>query len=249
MALSHVHQPGQTCGRGVHYPGLADTCRYADPPNLPDMTDADQFRRLFDEHRTAVFGFAVRRVGRDLADEVLAETFLVAWRRLADVPADTERRWLLATARLVLTNLSRASRRRDRLLDRIEVSVYEPDHAAGVAQSLDVQRALARLRAPDQEVLRLIEWDDLSQASAAALLGCSRAAVAVRLRRARARFAKALDAESSPGLSAMESSPSSTQPSTPGPARQLIEGSAPPGRSALEAAEPPVPCRAERSFQ
>lgn len=50
------------------------------------MSDTDRFRRLFDEHRTTVFRFAPRRVGPDMAEDVLAETFLVAWRRLQDMP-------------------------------------------------------------------------------------------------------------------------------------------------------------------
>ncbi len=217
------------------------------------MTDTDRFRRLFEEHRSAVFGFAVRRVGRDLADEVLAETFLVAWRRLTvawrrltDVPADAELRWLLATARLVLANMSRSSRRRDRVLDRTERVAHEPDHAPQVAQSLDVQRALARLRAPDQEVLRLIEWDDLAHADAAALLDCSRAALAVRLRRARARLAAAMAMEPAPSGSAREGQSKSSRRSTPDSERQVGEdlgSSSPLGLRNVLA----VPNQAERS--
>lgn len=159
---------------------------------LLGMAGADRFRRLFEDHRTAVFRFALRRGSPDLAEEVLAETFLVAWRRMADIPAGAELPWLLTTARLVLMNLTRAARRRDQLANWIDLPLSEPDHAVGVAQSLDVHRALARLRDSDQEVLRLIEWDGLSQADAALALGCSRAALAVRLRRARARFVEAL---------------------------------------------------------
>jgi len=210
------------------------------------MTDTDRFRRLFEEHRSAVFGFAVRRVGRDLADEVLAETFLVAWRRLTDVPADAELRWLLATARLVLANASRSSRRRDRLLDRMEGVTHEPDHAQQVAQSLDVQQILARLRAPDQEVLRLIEWDDLSHADAAALLGCSRAVLAVRLRRARARFAAAMAMEPAPRGSAREGQSKSARRPAPDPEQQVGQN---PGSSSPLALRNvlAVPNQAERS--
>jgi len=210
------------------------------------MTDTDRFRRMFEEHRGAVFGFAVRRVGRDLADEVLAETFLVAWRCLADVPADAELRWLLVTARLVLANISRSSRRRDRLLDRTEGVTHEPDHAPQVAQSLDVQRAMARLRAPDQEVLRLIEWDDLSHADAAALLGCSRAVLAVRLRRARARFAAAIAMEPPPSGSVREGQSKSARRSAPDPEEQVGQS---PGSSSPLALRSPLAVRnqAERS--
>jgi RNA polymerase sigma-70 factor (ECF subfamily) len=186
---------------------------------LLGMADADRFRRLFENHRTAVFRFALRRGTPDLAEEVLAETFLVAWRRLDDVPAGAELPWLLTTARLVLMNLTRAARRRDQLANRIDLPLSEPDHAPGVARSLDVHRALARLRDSDQEVLRLIEWDGLSQADAAIALGCSRAAFAVRLRRARARFMKALGTD--PPAAASSRSPDAEWPSQPRVSRRM----------------------------
>ncbi|TKV56886.1 hypothetical protein FDO65_18780 [Nakamurella flava] len=56
------------------------------------MTTNDyRFRRLYAEHATAVHRFALRRAGPDTADDVLAETFLVAWRRIDDVLPDRER--------------------------------------------------------------------------------------------------------------------------------------------------------------
>lgn len=59
----------------------------------------------------------------------------------------------------------------------------------------DVHRALSRLDAEDQELLRLLEWDGLDRAEIATVLGISRNAVRVRLHRARRRFANALAAE------------------------------------------------------
>lgn len=161
-------------------------------------TDDARFRRLFAEHATAVHRFALRRAGPDLADDVLAETFLVAWRRIDAVPADRELAWLLTTARWVLSDAARSGRRRDGLLSRLPTPPHEPDPAPAVADALDVRRALARLSDGDQEVLRLVEWDQLSHAEAAAVLGCSVAALSVRLRRARARFARALTSEPTP---------------------------------------------------
>ena len=108
-------------------------------------TDDSRFRRLYAEHATAVHRFALRRAGPDAADDILAETFLVAWRRIGDVPADRERAWLLTTARWVLSDLSRSGRRRDGLLSRLPMPAHEPDPAPTVAGALDVRRALARL--------------------------------------------------------------------------------------------------------
>lgn len=125
-------------------------------------------------------------------------------------------------------------------------STHEPDHAPQVAQSLDVQRAMARLRAPDQEVLRLIEWDDLSHADAAALLGCSRAVLAVRLRRARARFAAAIAMEPPPSGSVREGQSKSARRSAPDPEEQVGQS---PGSSSPLALRSPLAVRnqAERS--
>lgn len=162
--------------------------------------DEQKFRQIFTEHGQTVFGYAARRVGPDRADDVVADTFLVAWRRRADVPDDRIRAWLLTTARWVIADARRAAVRRDRLLVALPPPEDEPDPAGSLASDMDVRRALASLKAVDQEVLLLCEWDQLSHAEAAAVLGCSAATFAVRLRRARARFARALDGPAPPRL-------------------------------------------------
>ena len=75
----------------------------------PSATDdRERFSGLFEAHYAQVHAFAARRVGRDLADEVTAETFLVAWRRLEAVPAEPLP-WLYGVARNVV--LRHAARR------------------------------------------------------------------------------------------------------------------------------------------
>lgn len=150
---------------------------------------------MFADHAAVVHGYAVRRVGPDLAEDVLADVFLIAWRRRPDLPAERERAWLLTTARWVITDHRRSAARRERLLRQVPTPGHEPDPAVAVTIALDVQRALASLRPTDQEVLRLAEWDQLTHAEAAALVGCSAATFTVRLRRARARFARAFMGE------------------------------------------------------
>src|SRR5688500_397673 len=83
--------------------------------------DDEQFRRLFAEHLPAGWGFSRRRcAAADVADDVAAETFAIAWRRRDDLPApDGVRLWLLATARRVLANQRRSDGRRDRLHQRV----------------------------------------------------------------------------------------------------------------------------------
>jgi RNA polymerase sigma-70 factor (ECF subfamily) len=141
--------------------------------------------------------FAVRRVGGAQAADVVGETFLVAWRRRRDIPRDRPGPWLFATAGFVIKHEIRGARRRTDLHDRAasEIEATRPaedDHAAAVADRLLVQQVLAGLSERDQELLRLVEWDQLSLPDAAAVLGCSAATMKVRLHRARRRFAASL---------------------------------------------------------
>jgi RNA polymerase sigma-70 factor, ECF subfamily len=98
--------------------------------NDATTTDKRRFELLFERHRRSVLGYALRRVDEpaDAAD-VLAETFLVAWRRLGGVPeGDDARPWLLAVARRVLANQRRGERRRDSLAERLgqELAAHVP---------------------------------------------------------------------------------------------------------------------------
>lgn len=158
--------------------------------------DRFRFERLFNEHADAVHRFAVRRAASAIADEVVSGTFLVAWRRLADVPPNAERPWLIATARWVMTTELRTQIRQRRLADRLAAEPAQPgsDPAETVAAVDLVRTALATLRPGDQEVLRLTEWDQMAAADCANVLGCSPATFTVRLHRARGRFAAALQA-------------------------------------------------------
>jgi RNA polymerase sigma-70 factor (ECF subfamily) len=141
---------------------------------------------LFAEHGRGVWAYARRRTSAADADEVVSETFLVAWRRLDDVPADP-RPWLLGVARRCLANLERGQHRRTALEHRLAT---EP--AATDPPDLDVHRALERLSAKDRELLTLLAWDELTPEEAAVVLGCSRSTVYVRLHRARRRLADLL---------------------------------------------------------
>src|SRR5690606_8089851 len=88
---------------------------------------AERHRRLvelFEAHHTAVLGYVSRRAGSaDRAADVFSEVFLVAWRRLDDVPPGAEARlWLFGVARRTLANARRATRRRDALVERLSAS-------------------------------------------------------------------------------------------------------------------------------
>lgn len=157
-------------------------------------TDRARFERVFAAHYAAVVKYAVRRVGAPAADEVAAETFLVAWRRLDRVPDDALP-WLYATARRVVANEYRRRKRAARLGDRVAAQAcpVPADPAEFVPDGIRVRTALANLPERDREVLRLIEWEQLTAAEAARVLGCTKASFTVRLHRARRRLARALE--------------------------------------------------------
>jgi RNA polymerase sigma factor (sigma-70 family) len=146
---------------------------------------------LYETHGGAVLAFARRRCGADEAEDVLAETFLIAWRRRDDVPADALP-WLYAVARNVVSNRQRSQRRRTALEARIAA---EPPLALPEERDPDprLRAALATLKPIDREALLLTAWEDLSIDRAARAAGCTEATFHVRLHRARKRLAKALE--------------------------------------------------------
>jgi RNA polymerase sigma factor (sigma-70 family) len=153
-----------------------------------------RFDQLFIEHQRHVLAYAMRRT-RALADaeDAAAETFAIAWRRLDAIPAAEPLPWLYGVARRVLANQRRGNGRRERLaaLLRPEDDVATPIR---VGEDLDgpASASLASLSPGDQEVLRLVAWEELGHREIAQVLGITPNAVAIRLHRARARFAHAL---------------------------------------------------------
>ena len=155
------------------------------------------FEVLYERHYGQVLAYAQRRVPASEAEDVAAETFLVLWRQRDRVP-DSTLPWLYGVARHVVANRRRAARRRDALDSRVEVEestapTYALDPADEVAERDGVLVALSRLRPADAELLMLVAWEELDPSEAAASLGCSRAAFAIRLHRARRHLVKELD--------------------------------------------------------
>ena len=176
---------------------LIETSRLAVPMSSPDAHEAN-FRRLYHSHYSQIAAYARRRVDPHDADDVVAETFLIAWRRLEDIPSgDLELAWLYSVARRVISQGNRSGRRRERLLARL-AQLKGPDVVVDETESLAdrevVHLALGRLRPDDRELLRLSEWEGLSSAQLALVFGCSTNAAAIRLHRAHRRFRRALDA-------------------------------------------------------
>lgn len=176
--------------------------------------ESDRLEAVFLRHAAELTRFARRRVGADAAADIVSSTFLVACRRLDDMPAGNARPWLYAIARLVIANELRGRRRREQLDERVARTSPEstPDEIDAITDRLRVHAALARLSELDQEALRLTEWEQLSAHEAAQVLGCTVIAFKARLHRARRRFTAALRAEDSGSTRQVEISRLPLQP-------------------------------------
>ena len=157
---------------------------------------ADRGEGWFTETYTAHYPYVVRYGLRRLADldaaaELAQDVFVVAWRRRTQVP-EHSLPWLYGVARRLLANRRRAAPAPVSMADPDllhDHRMSDPDTAVTVAE---VRTALATLGELDQEILRLVGWEELTVAEAAAALGCSRTAAAVRLHRARRRLVAAM---------------------------------------------------------
>jgi len=159
----------------------------AEPPPDPRMA---RFEDLFICHHDAVLRYVVRRLDiREDAADLVAETFLIAWRRLDDVPGAQALPWLYGVARRVLANHRRGETRRhglaDKLRDDLRAMPVEAEPALELQHAAEVFRQLSDA---DRELLSLVAWEGLDTAQLAAALGCSRNTAGVRLHRARRRL-------------------------------------------------------------
>ena len=152
----------------------------------------ERFTRLFASAYGPLWAYARRRVPLADVDDVVADVFTVAWRRLDDVPEDMALPWLYRTAYKTIGNHLRSQRRRLHLVGRLAA---EPAPSEG-AHDPAVFEALAALRPDDQEILRLAAWEEFAPSEIAVVLGCTPNAAALRLSRARARLRERLTGSS-----------------------------------------------------
>ena len=159
-----------------------------------------RFRTMYEENYDAMRDYCLRRLPTDDANDALAEIFLVAWRRLDDVPAGEQARlWLFGVARRVVSTMQRGTRRRSRLTAK---SMAQADTGAVtidtetvvVRRSEDARllEAIGTLRPSDQELVRLKAWEELSHSDIGEVLGISSHAVDMRLNRALKKVAKVM---------------------------------------------------------
>jgi RNA polymerase sigma factor (sigma-70 family) len=150
----------------------------------------EAFEKLYEANYRDVGAYVARRVTPHEIDDVVSQTFTVAWRRIESVPQPPEDRlWLFGVARRCLSDSRRSSMRRLRLSGRLareEQARMSRSVSSNDDPRLDlVMSAIASLAASDRESLQLVLWEGLTHAEAARVLGCTTNAFEIRYRRAR----------------------------------------------------------------
>ena len=218
--MHHADDPGTPAPHRPPDPGaIPNPDPHPDPDPHPNPDEVDRFVALWESCAHRVHAYATRHVGASSAEEVVAETFLVAWRRLKDVPGDPLP-WLIVVARNTIANARRSAYRArtleaelTRLAEAAAPSAAGPEPA--VVDRDVMLRGLARLTAVEREALLLIAWDGLTAAQAAAAAGCSTTAFYVRLHRARRRLAGLVDDPPAEGAAESSHIPGTQTPAAP----------------------------------
>jgi RNA polymerase sigma-70 factor (ECF subfamily) len=159
-----------------------------------EESQSRQFTELFTANYGPVLAYVRRRVGADLAQDVVADTFLAAWRNMRELPPDPLP-WLYRAAHFAVANQRRTLSRRGRLDGRARLqtaNAIAPDHSDQVTADLELAAAFRTLSEADREVLRLAAWEGLSAGEIGVVVGCSAVAAKGRLRRARQRLSRRL---------------------------------------------------------
>ncbi len=160
-----------------------------------------QFEQVYLDCYAPVQRYVARRVASEAVQDVVADTFLTAWRRYGALRGEPLP-WLLGIARRTAANHRRGGARRDALRARLS---SEPTELSGFGawasgdSDPDLATALATLSERDREALTLVAWDGLEHRVAASVMGCSTGAFTVRVHRARRKLERALaSAQSNP---------------------------------------------------
>ncbi len=159
--------------------------------SVPVEDAQERLDRLFRDHSETVYRCARQRLAPHDAEDVVCEVFVVAWRRITEIPPH-ELGWLLRVTRNLMANHLRAGSRRAALANRVlhATPAAVPDHAGVLAGRDAAEHLLSRLPERDAEVLRLLVLEDLSVPELAEALGCRPNTASVRVRRAKARLAR-----------------------------------------------------------
>jgi RNA polymerase sigma factor (sigma-70 family) len=198
--------------RAGDIPDVSDLYGATSPSRDEDHSRVGRFETLYVQHYGAILAYAIRRTAtRDDAQDVVAEVFTTAWRRIDRLPSEPGGRlWLYGIARRLVARHHRGRLRRSRLSARLvlEHSVTQTnDEEEPMIEIL--RSAIERLTTRDREAIKLVMWEQLSHDEAAQVLGCSTNALGVRLHRARSRLEQELTQRTAarPSESAPERNP------------------------------------------
>lgn len=177
------------------------------PRGGPSGDAEARFRDLYETTYDDLLRFAQRRADSSYAEDLVAETMLVAWRRFDELPVERgdARAWLFGIVRNIMLNAQRGERRRGALEVRIAETAYtraDTEDAEVVARRVDLVRAWRRLTPQHQETLALTVWDGLTSSEAAVVLGVSPVAYRLRLSRARRALRALTDPLTEPAVAA-----------------------------------------------
>jgi RNA polymerase sigma-70 factor (ECF subfamily) len=176
------------------------------------LEDPRLYATLFDRHAGVVYRFLIRRVGRDTADELLGETFRIAFERRAsfDGTRPSARPWLYGIATNLVARHRRTEGRRLRATARLAEAVPAEALADVVAAALDAQAAwplaldaIAGLPDGERDALLLYVWEELTYEEIGAALQIPVGTVRSRLNRARSRLRELVAASSEEPVTTM----------------------------------------------
>lgn len=158
-----------------------------------------RFVELYERLYRRVYAYCRRRVSADHVDDVVADTFLVVWKKIDSLPGDSEvLPWLYGVAHRVIGNQRRGTSRRQKLSRRLEgIGIENPAPPVDVIvtgyEARQVATALDSLNSTDREILLLAAWEELPQTDIAVALEISVGAVRQRLHKAKKNLASAYD--------------------------------------------------------
>jgi RNA polymerase sigma factor (sigma-70 family) len=141
----------------------------------------EEFYRL---HFTALSRYVTRRLPASSHDEVIAAAFVVAWKKFASVKSPSLP-WLY---RIAGFEVAHERRRLGRMPQAVELSDVSVIDKFALEDVMDISSAFTQLNESDQEVLRLLYWEDLTRPEIAEILGCSINTLNVRIHRALERI-------------------------------------------------------------
>jgi len=173
------------------------------------MADSEaRFVAVYEEFYPDVYAYCRRRLGSDVTDDVVADTFLTAWRRIEDLPPGPEALlWLYQVAYRSIGHQWRSVSRRKKLETKMNsfghhIAPPTEDFVIQTGEARQILQAASRLKPTDYEVLRLASWEQLSHAEIGHVLGITTDAVTQRLYRARKAITKEINRIQSPSPAA-----------------------------------------------